>query len=219
MKIQALTGSQRRRTGVGLRGNAFQPFRERVGGDIGGHVVLHSLSDCRVDCVNERVKGASPQPPPRWARAQDCPHGRVRPRACDCLNQQRSTSDEPIKSTSGLARRLTIGHRARIGGRIGARDHDLGRPPVPTPDMVKQFVHRPAWARGDHSRRVAGANQRTKRAGLIQQDRTVIHTATIADTTERNRLPAGSKTRPLVAGAVLRDGCRCACQNVCTATM
>ena len=71
--------------------------------------MLHSLSYRRVDCVNERVKCTSPQPPPRWALTQDCPHGPVRPRVGDCVDQQGGAIDEPIKPTAGLAGRLTIG--------------------------------------------------------------------------------------------------------------
>ena len=50
---------------------------------------------------------------------------------------------------------------------------------------MKQFAYRPARTRRDRSRGIAVANQGAKRSGLVEQDRPVIHTATITDTTER----------------------------------
>ena len=181
--------------------------------------MLHTLSHRRVDGVNEGVKGAPPQPPPRWAWTQDRPHGRVGPRVGDCVDQQGGPIDEPINPAGVLARRLAIGDGSRIGGRDGARGHDLGRPPVATPDVMKQLAYRPARTRRDQSRGIAGANQGAKRAGLVQQDRPVIHTATIADTatfampqsTSVDALKSLHQGLDLPAVAVplgLRDGCR-----------
>jgi hypothetical protein len=171
--------------------------------------VLHTLSHRRVDCVNERVKGAPPQPPPRWAWPQDRPHCRVRPRAGDCVNQHGGPLDEPINPAGAPAWRLSFGDESRIGGRDGARGHDLGRPPVATPDVMKQFAHRPPRTRRDRSRGIAGANQVAKRAGLVEQDRPVIHTAKIADTSERIDCLPSRRRRFRSPPKCRRTGCHC----------